>query len=414
MCFLFINLHIDINFRPPFSLIETWLTGLHSFPTGSYANNCSKDVKNYILNNNIDLSVLNTEVLDTKSNVIDGNISKDIDNASDGCEVLNLTPKSQFLRRDFSETGERLRNSFRARRHKKSIQNKKHDQENTENNVLLCDTSESEPLSLIEITKEAKQSLFDVEKTLNKVNQKLENDHRLNQFDNDAFVIKMGDGVFSIQEVKKLENFSDLDSSCDTSLNFIESSLSGDNNNFDSQSLEYNSYNGLVENHEKILKTNDPFDSRVNKQLKKDLNRRINSQTNTIVKRSMPESKVIKSNRSIPREEKLKETKLNPIKKYPNIKLEVDKPLIAQKKSKANIKENSKQKGFCKHTGLHSTTLNSIPKLQTQTLEKLTISEKMTESARAKVKAKIPISASKTTMSTTSIREKNKCKTVNK
>lgn len=407
-------MHIDINFRPPFSLIETWLTGLHSFPTGSYASNGSKDVKNYILNNNIDLSVLNTEVLDTKANVIDGNISKDTDNASDGCEVLNLTPKSQFLRRDFSETGERLRNSFRARRHKKSIQNKKHDQENTENNVLLCDTSESEPLSLIEITKEAKQSLFDVEKTLNKVNQKLENDHRINQFDNDAFVIKMGDGVFSIQEVKKLENFSDLDSSCDTSLNFIESSLSGDNNNFDSQSLEYNSYNGLVENHEKKLQTNDSLDSRVNKQLKKDLNRRTNSQTTTIVKRSIPESKVIKSNRSISREEKLKETKLNPIKKYPNIKIDVDKPLIAQKRSKANIKENSKQKSFGKHTGLHSTTLNSIPKLQTHTLEKLTISEKMTESARAKIKAKIPINASKTTLSTTSIREKNKCKTVNK
>lgn len=407
-------MHIDINFRPPFSLIETWLTGLHSFPTDSYANINSKDVKNYILNNNIDLSVLNPEVLDTKSNVIDGNICKDTDNASDSCEVLNLTPKSQFLRRDFSETGERLRNSFRARRHKKSIQNKKHDQDNTENNVLLCDTSESEPLSLIEITKEAKQSLFDVEKTLNKVNQKLENDDRINQFDNEAFVIKMGDGVFTIQEVKKLENFSDLDSSCDTSLNFIESSLSGDNNNFDSQSLEYNSYNGLVENHEKKLQTNDPFDSRISKQLKKDLNQTINSQTNTIVKRSMPESKIIKSNRSVPREVKLKETKLNPIKNFSNIKLDADKPLIAQKKSKANIKENSKQKSFCKHIGLNSTTLNSVPKLQTHTLEKLKISEKMTESTRAKVKAKIPIIASKTTMSTTSIREKNKCKTVNK
>lgn len=408
----------NVDYRPPFSVIETWLATLCIFATNSIMNNGSTEVKHYIVNNNIDLKVVNDEInIENKSIEVDGNNFEDADNVLGESALLNEKPKSLYFSRDFSETGERLRNSFRARRHKKSIQNKKLVQENADDNILLCDTSESEPLSLIEITNEAKQSLANVEHTLNKVSQKLKNDQRLNQFDNDAFVIKMGDGVFSIKGVKKLENLSDIDSSCDTSLNFIESSLSGDNNNLNSQSLEYNSDNSLVAKNEDIpVKSKLLLQNKEKNLYMKEFDQSTTSPKNTFNKRSIPENRIINSNRCLLREKKINENKLNILKKYsPKSQVDATKPVVVQNTKSANNKEQSNKRSNCKQTGT-PLTLNLISKSLSHPSEKLTISEKMTESARAKIKAKIPINKTfKNTMVLTNpinINEKNKLKTV--
>lgn len=366
-----------------------------------------KEVKNYILNNNIDLPVNNTELLDCKSSEVDGNGAADGNNdefqknPNEDSKLLCVTPKSPFFSRDFSETGERLRNSFRARRHKKSMQHKKQLHENADDNILLCDTSESEPLSLIEITNEAKESLANVEHTLNKVSQKLENDQRLNLYGKDAFVIKMDDGVFSIKDIKNLENMSDLDSSCDTSLNFIESSLSGDNNNFDSHSLEYNGEKYLAETNEvripiknKLLPTNNKLLSKEAKSCKKESDQVIvlkRSPHYSVGKKNLTENKYNHSTRGSTR--KTTETKSNTVKIYsPKIQLNKsikDTSKVPQKKDSLN---KDHDKSFYKHTAT-SAKLNPA----STSVNRCSISEKTTESTRAKIKVKVPISSSKQT-----------------
>lgn len=373
-----------------------------------------KEVKSYILNNKIDLPVVSKEILDFAGTCFIEETNDELHKKSiEDTNFLNITDKSPFFSRDFSETGERL-NSYRTRRHKKRLQVNAED-----NNILLCDTSESEPLSLIEITNEATKSLVNVEHTLNKVSKKLENDQRLSQYTKDTFVIKMDDGVLSIQDIKKLESFSDLDSSCDTSLNFIESSLSGDNNNFDLHSLEYNSDSNIVEKFVGIPKkyksprANTTIPIKEKKILNKEFNQITVFNKNIAGEKNPSESK----NNNFSSIAKLTETKLNAVKKSsPKIqqnKLSMkDKTKVPQTKYNLVNKGYSSEKIHSKHT-ITSLILNSNLNSPNKTLEKCSISEKMTASTRAKVKAKVPINPLKPTLmskTNSTVHEKKKYK----
>lgn len=404
--FVYYNLVVIIAtvfcYRPPFNLTEIWLNMLSKHVSCSFNDNCLKEVKNYILNNNIELPSIKDRMWEIEAFV------KDQTDLTDGCndelkqtvceEGLNFNSCTPFISRDFSETGERLRSSFRARRHKKSLQNKKHFYESMENNVLLCDTSESEPLSLIEITNEAKQELVDVEQTLNKVSQKLAKDEKIHQYTKDTFVI-MNDGDLSLKNLKNLECISDLESSCDTSLNFIDSSMSSDfnsennkqsNTSFQSDKLVHQSTYLImdtkksVHNKTKITESASKFD-------------KIQAKNKTDIKSTLVKRKPLHS--SVGQKTKEKH----------NIIVKKDD---TSNRSSINI-ENIRRSKATKVNENVSTKLNETIKVTRKALDRCLLSEKTTESTRAKIKVKVNKTSPKTihsTVTNTTIREKSQLK----
>lgn len=220
------------------------------------------EIKSFIIDNNLDMNkyeslekfITNIEEVDccvVKQDISSSKelIETDLNTEAKSFEtqsMIDLIPRSPHLSREFSDTGERIRDSFRARRRRKILNKKRLSEEKSDldnashieysNNTILCDTSESEPLSLIEITNDANQQLQNVEKTLNEVSETLMYQslkaNRTNVYGKEAFLIKLNDGILSINNVKNIENVSDFDSSCDTSLNYIDNNTLGANTSF--------------------------------------------------------------------------------------------------------------------------------------------------------------------------------------
>ncbi|XP_055374814.1 LIM domain kinase 1 isoform X2 [Condylostylus longicornis] len=181
-------------------------------------------------------------------------------------------PKSPHLGKDFSPSGDRIRDSLRARRHQRMLkmqqeaaaqrekdkQSEKEQQINFELGKYDLESflssndktaTPSEPTSLIEIVKKpdiTEQVLQAVKDSLEKDRElqerlnedrekKLKNKEKERPYGKKGFIINYNrDGNLSLNNVRDLENCSDFDSSCDNSLNYIDvnlpNTLNTDNN----------------------------------------------------------------------------------------------------------------------------------------------------------------------------------------
>lgn len=153
-------------------------------------------------------------------------------------------PKSPHLSKDFSPNGDRIRDSIRARRQQRMMKNRENQRKSFENDnstensapsSLTDDSykkSSSEPVSLVNNNNSSKMEtetdrvLIDVRKTLDYNKKDLltrkESKIKSRPYGEKGFIINMKDGLLNLNNVKDLDNCSDFDSSCDTSLNYIE------------------------------------------------------------------------------------------------------------------------------------------------------------------------------------------------
>lgn len=146
---------------------------------------------------------------------------------ADGCEVsdrkktLMDIPKSPHLSKDFSPNGDRIRDSVRARRQQRM-------QQNRESMRKLSDSRKKDETNV-----EPAVSLSDIQSSNGECGDKKKNqidgngcdDHgkKVRPYGEKGFIINVNGGLLTLNNVKDLDNCSDFDSSCDTSLNYIES-----------------------------------------------------------------------------------------------------------------------------------------------------------------------------------------------
>uniref|UniRef100_A0A336LBI2 non-specific serine/threonine protein kinase n=1 Tax=Culicoides sonorensis TaxID=179676 RepID=A0A336LBI2_CULSO len=360
----FVCCDLNPDKRPSFNLIENWLKKMSTSIK-------LKDIQDFILNNDLNLPEFSSNC------PIEDKISEKQTIYDDGIlnfETQNFTNKSK----DFSETGERLRNSFRAKRHTKSLQKKPTIINNSIDNILPYDTSESEPISLIEITSEAKISLCDAGQTLNKVSKEIVHDQNLSRIGKDKVcILNMHDGELSLNNITSLDNISDYDSSCDTSLNL-----------FDESSYNINKYNEVCSDE---LYQNHVLNSNHSSKLK-GVSSKITSNKDNESKNISPLMEVSLKSESKNeicidkvfdnfKEIHIKNRKAMPTKDV-KIPIKVTKSLYTpmQGSNREKIVVNNR---ICSTTVSNSTT-KTIKKI-----EKCPIFEKTTESTRAKIKTKL-------------------------
>ncbi|XP_053684379.1 LIM domain kinase 1 [Sabethes cyaneus] len=153
-------------------------------------------------------------------------------------------PKSPHLGKDFSPNGDRIRDSIRAKRRQRMILSRESQRKSLDSSnlglkfssldiVVNPDSSLSEPTSLIQVESGAvKQPIPSTEDVLNSVRDTLEKNSNLIQrrdgspktkrYGEKGFIIHLNNGSLTLNNVKDLEGCSDFDSSCDTSLNYID------------------------------------------------------------------------------------------------------------------------------------------------------------------------------------------------
>lgn len=149
-------------------------------------------------------------------------------------------PKSPHLSKDFSPTGERIRDSVRARRQQRMQQNRENLQKSNDCSQITldpafnCDVamekSASEPISLIVAAEpDTDKILHAVKDTLEKERGQLnrltapDRTPKVRPYGEKGFIINVNtEGALTLNSVKDLEGCSDFDSSCDTSLNYID------------------------------------------------------------------------------------------------------------------------------------------------------------------------------------------------
>lgn len=158
-------------------------------------------------------------------------------------------PKSPHLSKDFSLNGDRIRDSVRARRQQRMQQNRENLRKSydcSKNSIANVDTvsatgmpatmekSISEPVNLIvnctppavdadtaEILKAVKQTLEQEHRNLNSLAAP-DRSRKTRPYGEKGFIINVNEGTLTLNNVKDLDNCSDFDSSCDTSLNYID------------------------------------------------------------------------------------------------------------------------------------------------------------------------------------------------
>uniref|UniRef100_A0A2M4BA58 non-specific serine/threonine protein kinase n=1 Tax=Anopheles marajoara TaxID=58244 RepID=A0A2M4BA58_9DIPT len=186
----------------------------------------------------------------------------------------NELPKSPHLGKDFSANGDRIRDSIRAKRRQRMMLSRENQRKSLDSSALVarlgCDRltnefsidggdegSASEPISLIMTTNDlmamgttdtavvstpptrerlsTDQVLASVKDTLERSGPLLlERDRgeeevqesvsaaRTKHYGEKGYIIQVKNGHLTLNNVRDLENCSDFDSSCDTSLNYIE------------------------------------------------------------------------------------------------------------------------------------------------------------------------------------------------
>lgn len=206
--------------------------------------------------NELDDSTLDNPQNNTQLPCTDNLIMKDSDNPSttptkqhspdDNIDLdskysfIRDIPKSPHLSKDFSPTGERIRDSVRARRQQRMQQNRENQRKSQDcskldpsvggDAAMQIEKSSSEPISLI-VGPEA-----DTDKILHAVKNTLEKERgqlnmltapdrtpKIRPYGEKGFIINVNtEGALTLNNVKDLECCSDFDSSCDTSLNYMD------------------------------------------------------------------------------------------------------------------------------------------------------------------------------------------------
>ncbi|XP_050080011.1 LIM domain kinase 1 isoform X2 [Anopheles maculipalpis] len=183
---------------------------------------------------------------------------------------FNDIPKSPHLGKDFSANGDRIRDSIRAKRRQRMMLSRENQRKSLDSSLLAArlaggtdrltdlsttpdDGSSSEPISLIMtsemIAKEATSADVNVterpstDQVLASVKDSLERtkdiisghqqfyspfadgqlvQQKTKHYGEKGFIIHVQNGHLTLNNVRDLENCSDFDSSCDTSLNYVE------------------------------------------------------------------------------------------------------------------------------------------------------------------------------------------------
>ncbi|XP_058826696.1 LIM domain kinase 1 isoform X2 [Topomyia yanbarensis] len=193
--------------------------------------------------------------------------SNNITNSSSNSNSVNVSgfiiggteiPKSPHLGKDFSPNGDRIRDSIRAKRRQRMILSRENQRKSLDSSslglkfssldvVVNADSSISEPTSLILVDTNSSKHPPSTEDVLNSVRDTLEKNPTLarrregspkaKRYGEKGFIIHLNNGSLTLNNVKDLEGCSDFDSSCDTSLNYIDLNGSGLNSSL-GQNLE--------------------------------------------------------------------------------------------------------------------------------------------------------------------------------
>ncbi|XP_055621389.1 LIM domain kinase 1 isoform X2 [Toxorhynchites rutilus septentrionalis] len=193
----------------------------------------------------------------TKDNVENNNITNS-DSISNSVEVSGFIvggaeiPRSPHLCKDFSPNGDRIRDSIRARRRQRIILNRENQRKSLDSShlgaklsgmevVINPETSASEPTSLIQVDPNTLKQPPSTEDVLNSVRDTLEKNPNLarrregspkaKHYGEKGFIIHLNNGNLTLNNVKDLEACSDFDSSCDTSLNYIDLNVNASSRN---------------------------------------------------------------------------------------------------------------------------------------------------------------------------------------
>lgn len=201
--------------------------------TSSTSNSSSKQPSSSFDNNN---SCSHSSSFSSNDKIID-QVPSTYENSvsSNECSpFIREIPKSPHLSKDFSPNGERLRNSLRFRRQERlqkqrslrSLANLMSQQSScswdsgNENSISSANTDDFESDCGPNYFHFAKQPLCDMNniKTVGK---------KPKPYGEKGFIIHVNDGLLTLNDVKDLNNCysDDFDSSCDTSLNYIDHNL---------------------------------------------------------------------------------------------------------------------------------------------------------------------------------------------
>ena len=221
------------NFRPSFEILEVWLDSLQThiasnqpvpqellydienYQGGSISStpvdvltpksNLSRDNLDEVGNSNHSLMLTDITNMETENDVIKTNSDQTEEKAMETYLLPDGIPKSPHLGKDFSPSGERIHNSMRARRRQRTLQAQHashHNEEERTDQVLQA----------------VKDSL------------QLESNRGVRRKVDRGFVLDISrTGILNINNVRDLNNLSDFDSSCDTSLNYHEVNNMEDN-----------------------------------------------------------------------------------------------------------------------------------------------------------------------------------------
>lgn len=141
-------------------------------------------------------------------------------------------PKSPHLSKDFSPNGERLRNSIRARRQERLAKQRSMRTFTPFTSQLSTCSSDAGSETSCANLDDAEDFGSAAARPFGRVNElkssTLGQRRRSKPYGDKGFIINVNDGLLTINDVKDLNNcFSDdLDSSCDTSLNYIDCNAS--------------------------------------------------------------------------------------------------------------------------------------------------------------------------------------------
>lgn len=152
-----------------------------------------------------------------------GQIQAAFTNDSILSNAIREIPKSPHLSKDFSPNGDRIRNSIRARRQERMLRQRS---ERNMSNISISpgpsslgDLSETNQNAnaINESNTDSNGTLGEFSPMGNTIKRQ-----RSRPYGEKGFILNLNDGLLSLNDVKNLDNCSDFDSSCDTSLNYID------------------------------------------------------------------------------------------------------------------------------------------------------------------------------------------------
>lgn len=292
------------------------------------------------------------------------NLIESTDIRDSGKQILNeplmINPNdmltSPHLLKDFSPNGDRIKDSKRARRHNARTC-RKVSKESDEH--CMVDPNEGQPMSLLGIevreNETAEETLVKVKNQLLQYVLETTKAHEPIRYDQRGFLVKIKNGELDINNLQFVDHLSDIDTSCDTSLNNTDINFIPDR--------ILNKNEGIIKNTKIII--NSPETSKNTQKDMKRFRHRVPTQS------GQPKimNKITKDARNL----LVTQKKLNEIEKTPKIIItRTLKPPVAQEKIKNG-------------NDLHLINLNNAHMKEV----KVHISKKMTQSSKNKVTSKV-------------------------